>query len=466
MDETKSSHSDVERYEGLLVARPNHIEHLAEPFSRGQESPLIVTMSTSHFDLERAASILSSIGASFLLVDFHLDGVTVEKVLKIRDLVDLPVCLVGLVQPATNEADAIADTGLDRVYHLPLTPAVLQRMKRELPTAILDTQNSWGKGAWNVAPDMIRKAAQTAGGEPWERQTIGVWSPKGGVGKTFLATELAVALSNIGGRSCCIVDANMNGGHVKLRLGYDNHHQERSIVSAANTYRLEGGPGAPDAIRSALTDDVFINVGGQGNLQLLAGVDSMIEAQHDALATEAGYNFAQDMMDHLRRQFEFVLVDLGSSTNVGVHRGVLIKLDTVLIIAEPGLTSLNDSRTGANLLEQIGIPRCDIKLVVNKWLPDIGLSLKAASINADLSVAGLVPFDATGNVTRAENEGISYMAKHASKTNLPTPTQKTMDGIIEMASRFYPPVGHAWKQRKSPFLGKKKGVIKRLFSHG
>jgi len=177
MDETDAKNSEMESYEGLLVARSNHIESLSEPFSRGGESPLTLTMSTSNFNLEQAANILSSIRASFLLVDFHLEGVTVEKVLKTRDLVDLPVCLVGLVQPSTNEADAIAGAGLDRVYHLPLTPPILQRMKRELPTVILDTQNSWGKGAWNVAPDMIRKAAQTAGGEPWEQQTIGVWPP-------------------------------------------------------------------------------------------------------------------------------------------------------------------------------------------------------------------------------------------------------------------------------------------------
>ena len=195
---------------------------------------------------------------------------------------------------------------------------------------------------------------------------------------------------------------------------------------------------------------------------MLAGVDSMIEAQHDALATEAGYQFAQDMMEHLRRHFEFVVVDLGSSTNVGVHRGVLIKLDTVLIVAEPGLTSINDARTGANLLEQIGIPRDRIKLVVNKWLPDVGLSIKAASANANLSVAGLIPFDASGNVTRAENEGVSFVAKHSSSTRNPAHTTATLDGVIEIASRFYPPIGFAWKQRrgnrgKSGFLG---GLLK------
>jgi CO dehydrogenase nickel-insertion accessory protein CooC1 len=128
---------------------------------------------------------------------------------------------------------------------------------------------------------------------------------------------------------------------------------------------------------------------------------------------------------------------------------VLIKLDTVLIVAEPGLTSINDARTGANLLEKIGVPRNDIKLVINKWLPDVGLSLKEASVSANLSIAGLIPFDATGNVTRAENEGISYVAKNASKAKLPTHTQKTLDGIIDVAARFYPPIGYAWNQRKS-----------------
>jgi len=451
-------------YEGIIVARANTIEQIAAPFQRGKDSPLIATLTVSTFDVEQLANILPSTGATFLMVDFHLEGVNVENVFRIREKADYPVCLIGLVEADTNKESVIAESGLDKIYNIPFTPGIIHTIKREVPTAIKDTQANWGKGAWNVAPDMIRKAAKQAGGAPWERHKIGVWSPKGGVGKTFLATELGVALSGIGGRSCCLVDANMNGGHVKLRLGFDNHDRQRSIVNAANIYRLEGGHGKPDAIKKALAEDIFLKVGGHGNLDLLAGVDSMIEAQHDALATEAGYQFAQDMMDHLRRHYEFVIVDLGSSTNVGVHRGVLIKLDTVLIIAEPGLTSINDSRTGANLLEQIGIPRDDIKLVVNKWLPDVGLSLKESSASANLSVAGLVPFDATGNVTRAENEGISYVAKHASSSKLPANTQKTLDGIIEIASRFYPPIGFAWNQRKSE--QDKKGLFKGLRKNG
>ncbi|RLD96611.1 MAG: hypothetical protein DRJ13_13460 [Bacteroidetes bacterium] len=448
MAETKTTPEGL-TYEGIIVARANTIEQIAAPFRRGKDSPIIATLTVSSFDVDQLANILPSTGASFLMVDFHLEGVNIENVFKIRELADYPVCLIGLVEADSNKESVLEEAGLDKLYNIPLTPAIVHKMKRELPGEIHNTQSTWGKGAWNIAPDMIRKAAKQAGGAPWERHKIGVWSPKGGVGKTFLATELGVALSGIGGRSCVLVDANMNGGHVKLRLGFDNLDKQRSIVNAANIYRLEGGNSSNEAIKKALSEDIFLKVGGHGNLDLLAGVDSMIEAQHDALATEAGYQFAQDMMDHLRRHYEFVIVDLGSSTNVGVHRGVLIKLDTVLIIAEPGLTSINDSRTGANLLEQIGIPRDDIKLVINKWLPDVGLSLKAASASANLSIAGLIPFDASGNVTRAENEGISFVAKHAGSTKLPTHTQKTLDGIIDVASRFYPPIGFAWNQRKT-----------------
>jgi MinD-like ATPase involved in chromosome partitioning or flagellar assembly len=451
-------------YEGIIVARANTIEDIAAPFRRGKESPVIATLTVSTFDVEQLANILPSTGATFLMVDFHLDGVSAEKLFRIREKADYPVCLIALVEADTNKESVVMEASLDKVYNIPFTPGIIHTMKREIPQAITDTQANWGKGAWNIAPDMVRKAAKSAGGAPWERHKIGVWSPKGGVGKTFLATELGVALSGIGGRSCVLVDANMNGGHVKLRLGFDNHDRQRGIVNAANIYKLEGGNSRPESIKKALSEDMFIKVGGHGNLDLLAGVDSMIEAQHDALATEAGYQFAQDMMDHLRRHYEFVIVDLGSSTNVGVHRGVLVKLDTVLIIAEPGLTSINDSRTGANLLEQIGIPRDDIKLVVNKWLPDVGLSLKASSASANLSVAGLVPFDASGNVTRAENEGISYVAKHASMSKNPTHTAKTLDGIIEVASRFYPPIGFAWNQRKTE--SEKKGFFKGLRKNG
>ena len=60
-----------EVFEGIIVARANTIEQIAEPFTRGKDTPLVATLTISSFDEEQLANILPSTGASFLMVDFQ-----------------------------------------------------------------------------------------------------------------------------------------------------------------------------------------------------------------------------------------------------------------------------------------------------------------------------------------------------------------------------------------------------------
>ena len=65
-----------EVFEGIIVARANTIEQIAEPFTRGKDTPLVATLTINSFDEEQLANILPSTGASFLMVDFHAEGIT------------------------------------------------------------------------------------------------------------------------------------------------------------------------------------------------------------------------------------------------------------------------------------------------------------------------------------------------------------------------------------------------------
>ena len=118
MDETKSTIKGL-TYEGIIVARANTIEQIAAPFRRGKDSPIIATLTVSSFDVDQLANILPSTGASFLMVDFHLEGVNIENVFKIRELADYPVCLIGLVEADSNKESVLEEAGLDKLYNIP-----------------------------------------------------------------------------------------------------------------------------------------------------------------------------------------------------------------------------------------------------------------------------------------------------------------------------------------------------------
>jgi pilus assembly protein CpaE len=74
----------------------------------------------------------------------------------------------------------------------------------------------------------------------WQRRAtvVAVFNPKGGVGKTTVATNLASALQVAQGQQVLLVDADTVTGHVTTSLGLEQ------VRTVADSWRdqLDGGP--------------------------------------------------------------------------------------------------------------------------------------------------------------------------------------------------------------------------------
>ncbi|MFL5672373.1 MAG: AAA family ATPase [Chloroflexota bacterium] len=112
---------------------------------------------------------------------------------------------------------------------------------------------------WRVEAMCIRRETIDDGSGPvlrggdagmggWNKRatTVAVFNPKGGVGKTTIATNLASALQTRKGKSVLLIDADTVTGHVTMSLGID------AVRTVADAWRdeAEGGP-AEDLISIA-----------------------------------------------------------------------------------------------------------------------------------------------------------------------------------------------------------------------
>ncbi len=150
-------------------------------------------------------------------------------------------------------------------------------------------------------------------------RTIAVTSGKGGVGKSNVALNLAIALQKIG-HNVCLLDANLGLGNIDLLCGLNGYWNLSHVISGARTVHeivLEGPCG------------IHVVPGASG---LFDSADCSPIAQREILL----------QLEELEQHHEYLIIDTGT----GIHRTVrrfVSAAETVLIVTTPEPTAIADA---------------------------------------------------------------------------------------------------------------------------
>jgi ATP-binding protein involved in chromosome partitioning len=176
---------------------------------------------------------------------------------------------------------------------------------------------------------------------PKINKTLVIASGKGGVGKTTVTVNLALALQRTGLR-VGIFDADIYGPNVPLMLGI---HQSRSSQGYVPIVRRKGAlPYIPPVERFGLK---LMSIG------LIMGEQQLI----NPLPDEVGRLVVQTLQDVLWEELDCLLIDLPPSAGQPqtdlVRR---IKLDGVIIVTTPQDLSLLDASRSLLMFQQANVP--------------------------------------------------------------------------------------------------------------
>ena len=295
---------------------------------------------------------------------------------------------------------------------------------------------------------------------------ISVWSPKGGVGKTTVAVELASILAGVGGRNVCLLDTNLNGGHVRLRL---NVMSEHSIVSVASMYA--GAKNNNSDWSSAQREinqemEKFLipvpgssDVNGRYNFFCIPGITNQEQARSPYLKAEACGEFMRSLIDYLKQRFDFVVIDVGSSINVPLHRESFKNSDVILVVCDADAACIADTQKTVTKILSSQFPLDKFALVLNRWQENTGISMQDVAGRMGIPVRGLIQNDHLGGVVKAGNTGCSYVVSNNRKPDNPLITERCMQGFVSLAATFYPPITPVWAARAESVKGIDKSKI-------
>ncbi len=223
---------------------------------------------------------------------------------------------------------------------------------------------------------------------------VSIYSPKGGVGTTTLAVNLAVALQK-DETPVVLVDGNMEFGDVSVFL---NQKTKNSIVDLA-----------PRA--NELDPDVVEEV---TSLHAESGIKILTAPSRPEFAESVtGEQFAR-VLDFLRNLYSYVLVDCSSSLS-DVTLAAIDTSDLIILVTTQEIPAIKDTRLFLDLLQPLKISRERLLFVMNKYDKRIGIKPQKVSDNFKQEIKVVVPFEEKV-VLPSINRGVPFMMGVKSKS--------------------------------------------------
>ena len=262
--------------------------------------------------------------------------------------------------------------------------SVLAEALRSGMREVVDERDLTGLGAavrrahevWQALSGVSGQADSSRG------QLVTVFSPKGGVGKTTLAVNLAVALSDGGARKVCVVDLDLAFGDVAITLQL---FPARTIADAVH---LESGLDFP-VLEPLLTEY---------REQLFALVAPV---QPDAKDTISAALVGR-ILQLLKANFHHVVVDSAPAFDEYVLQAV-DETDEMVLVTTLDVPTLKNVKVAVETLDLLNFPKAKRHLVLNRADDKVGLTADKVESTLGMPVAAAIP--TSNQVAHATNSG-------------------------------------------------------------
>ena len=246
-------------------------------------------------------------------------------------------------------------------------------------------------------------------------RVITVFSSKGGCGKTFLSTNLAVALSR-GGAEVALVDLDLHFGDVAIMLHLFPSH---TIYDAAENPGLDAL-----SLKSLLTRHD-------------SGVWTLVAPTEPTIADTINPGAIGSILKLLRSAFDYVVIDTPPAFSEPVL-AAFDESDWLVMLATLDVPSIKNLRLTLQTMELLHFPKSRIRVVINRADSKVGLRLPDVEKLLSSSVDATIP--SSRSVPLSVNKGSPIM--------LEEPKGPVADSIRRVAALLTDPQPGRSKQKQ------------------
>ena len=231
----------------------------------------------------------------------------------------------------------------------------------------------------------LTRSESTRPGSVLVAQTIVVWSPKGGVGKTFLATNLACAAAVATGGQAALLDLDLYSGDASVHLDLLDGPTITEALTALGDMR-------PDVL------DKYSHRHEPSRLNVIASprrpeLSDLVTTEH-----------VRTVLALAAKRWALVYVDTPPDITSDVVGECIDAASKIVLVVTQDVATLRQSKVAIDIFEKLGLPRDSVAVVVNRCSKESLMPVAKVQEFLGAEIVGVIP-DERRAVERSVFEG-------------------------------------------------------------
>ena len=259
--------------------------------------------------------------------------------------------------------------------------------------------------------DAVRRAHQLStalrgpGGAAHRGSVVTVFSPKGGVGKTTVAVNLALALADRGARRVCLVDLDLGFGDVAITL------------QLFPTHTIEQAVGAEHTLDPAQLDGLLTR--HEQSLMVLAA------PAHPDVRERVTPTLVSTLLQTLRESFDHVVVDTAPAFDDATLTA-LDETDECVLVTTLDVPTLKNVKVALETMDTLDLAGGHRHLLLNRADDAVGIGVD--KVEAILGMPVSVQVATSLDVAASTNTGTPIISSR--------PDHPTSVAVLDLAQRL------------------------------
>ena len=356
-------------------------DHLSKLLSFEADIDVVGVAASGAEAIERAVALAPDV----VLMDINMpdmDGIAATELLAIK----CPSAAVVMMS-VQGEADYLRRSMLAGAREFLVKPFSSDELNASIRQVWTRERDKMARMGIAAAANAAAAQKLAAGPSRDGGVVVAVFSPKGGVGRTTVAVNLAVAAASIGSKRVALMDGSLQFGDVGVLLNLNP--KSKSIADLVP--ELDAGE-----IESI---DTFI-IDHSSGVRVLLAPPSPEAAEH----VTAGH--AKRVLERLRAEHDVTIVDCPATFN-DTTLAILDEADIILTILSLEITSIKNMRLFMEVTDQLGYGSDKIRIVLNRADAALGIRVSDVENSIGRKVQHTIVSDGR-SVVYALNRGVPF----------------------------------------------------------